>query len=81
LVEVRPDVYLFLSGVAPVRTATVHRIRSATVHRIRSANPVAPLTDRYHPIRFFSDSSIPESAASAPLSRVSTRTDLIPDVG
>jgi hypothetical protein len=73
LVEVRPDVYLFLSGVAPVRTATVHRIRSA--------NPVAPLTDRYHPIRFFSDSSIPESAASAPLSRVSTRTDLIPDVG
>jgi hypothetical protein len=64
LVEVRPDVYLcFSPGVS-------HRF--ATVHRIRSANSVAPLTDRYHPIRCFSDSSIPESAAFAPLSRAST---------
>jgi hypothetical protein len=64
LEDVRADVYLFRSGVASVRPATVHRIRSA--------NPVAPLTDRYHPIRRFSDSSIPESAAFAPLSRAST---------
>jgi hypothetical protein len=64
LVEVRPDVYLcFLPGA-------LHRF--ASVHRIRSARPFAPLTDRYHPIRRFSDSSIPESVAAALLDRAST---------
>jgi hypothetical protein len=73
LEDVRPDAYLFRSARRSGRFAFIPRIRSA--------NPFAARTDRYHPIRFFSDSSIPESAASAPLSRVSTRTHLIPDVG